>query len=69
MAEVTSAALDKAAHEPRRWLYAAVLRHPDGRLFDQSVWTLAPHRELALAEPRVEVAGVGEGWIDVSRPV
>jgi len=69
MVEVASAILDEAAHDPRQWLYAAVMRGSDGQALDQSVWTLAPHRELALAEPAIETADLGEGRLEVSSPV
>lgn len=69
MVEVTSTALHRPDRDPRRWLYAAVLRDDAGRSIDQSIWTLAPHRELALAEPRIETSDVGDGWLEVSSPV
>jgi beta-mannosidase len=69
MTEVASASLAATARDPRHWLYAAVLRQPDGQPLDQSVWTLAPHRELALADPLVEVEDAGDGWLHVSSPV
>ncbi|MBM3500331.1 MAG: hypothetical protein FJX74_16870 [Armatimonadetes bacterium] len=69
MTEVTSAVLDEASHDPRQWLHAAVMRGSDGQALDQSVRTLAPHRELALADPRVEVESTGDGWLHVSSPV
>jgi beta-mannosidase len=69
MTEVAFAVLDEAAHDPRQWLYAAVLRQAAGRPVDHSVWTLAPHRELALADPLVEVEDGEDGWLHVSSPV
>ena len=69
MTEVTSAPLDPAAHDPRHWLYAAVLRTADGRAADQSLWLLAPHRELGLAPPDIRVESAGGEWLKVSSPV
>lgn len=69
MVEVTSAALDETTHDPLKWLYAAVLRGADGEPVDQPVWTLAPHRDLALADPLIEVEEAGDGWLRVSSPV
>jgi len=69
MVEVMSVLLHDAAHDPGHWLYAAVLRQPDGQPLDQSLWTLAPHRELALDNPRVEIEDAGDGWLQVSSPV
>jgi beta-mannosidase len=69
MLEVASAALSSSeARDPRRWLYAAVLRREDGAAFDQSIWTLRPHRELNLAVPEIRAVPVAGGW-DVSSPV
>ena len=59
MLEVASDALpEDAARDPRRWLYAAVLRDAEGPAVDQSIWTLRPHRELALATPDIRVVPV-----------
>jgi hypothetical protein len=70
MLEVARSALPAGeARDPRRWLYAAVLRGPDGVAFDHSIWTLRPHRELALAAPEIRVVPIpGGGW-EVSSPV
>ena len=55
--------------DPRRWLYAAVLRGAAGAAVDQSIWTLRPHRELALATPALRVVPqAGGGW-EISSPV
>ena len=67
MVEVTAAAI--AERDPREWLYAAVLRDADGAAYDQSVWTLAPHRELAMSEPAISVHELPDGWFEVSSPV
>ena len=44
--------------DPSKWLYAAILRGK-GIADDQSIWLLAPHRELAFSKPvfRSEVRG------------
>lgn len=67
--EATSADLDPSVHDPKKWLYAAILRDSDGFAVDQSVWVLAPHRELALAEPVIRVEAAGDGRLQVSSPV
>ena len=36
--------------DPGQWLYAAILRG-EGIADDQSIWLLAPHRELAFSKP------------------
>src|SRR6185437_12182998 len=36
--------------DPSKWLYAAILRGK-GIADDQSIWLLAPHRELAFSKP------------------
>jgi beta-mannosidase len=57
--EVARAALPRARErDPSKWLYAAILRG-EGIADDQSIWLLAPHRELALSKPvfRSEVRG------------
>jgi len=69
MVEVVSAPLSETTRDPREWLYAAVMRGADGQPLDQSVWTLAPHRELALSDPEIEVADAGNGRLQVSSPV
>jgi beta-mannosidase len=69
MLEAALAPVNEAAHDPREWLFAAVMRGPDGQPLDQSVWTLAPHRELALSDPQVEVADAGNGRLQISSPV
>jgi beta-mannosidase len=55
--------------DPRRWLYAAVLRGEDGLTRDLSIWTLRPHRELVLATPDIRVTPLPAGWLEVSSPV
>jgi beta-mannosidase len=69
MLEVVAAPLPSDDdRDPRRWLYAAVLRGEDGAAFDQSIWTLRPHRELDLATPEIRAVPVAGGW-EVSSPV
>ena len=69
MLEVFSAPLPPdEARDPRAWVYAAVLRGEDGAALDQSLWTLRPHRELALAAPEIRVSPAAGGW-EVSSPV
>ena len=36
--------------DPSKWLYAAILRG-EGIADDQSIWLLAPHRDLAFSKP------------------
>ena len=70
MLEVGAAPLAApAVRNPRQWLYAAVLRGTDGIAFDHSVWTLAPHRELALAKPEIQVHSLAAREIEISCPV
>jgi beta-mannosidase len=70
MLEVASAPLPAVPErDPRRWLYAAVLRGDDGVARDQSIWTLRPHRELALATPDIRVVPLAGGGLEVSSPV
>jgi len=69
MVEAASAPRDPETYDPRHWLYAAVMHHADGTPFDQSIWTLLPHRELALADPVIRVDDTGDGWLRVSSPV
>jgi beta-mannosidase len=53
------------AHDPHAWLYAAVLRGEDAVAFDQSVWTLAPHRELVVPPPDIRVKARAEGEFEI----
>jgi beta-mannosidase len=70
MLQVATAALPAVEpRDPRRWLYAAVLRGEDGAARDQSIWTLRPHRELALSTPEIHVMPLPGGEIEVSSPV
>ena len=70
MVEVGSAALPAAEErDPRRWLYAAVLRGEDGVARDQSIWTLRPHRELALPAPEIRTVALTGGRLEVSSAV
>jgi beta-mannosidase len=52
---------------PREWLYAATL---SGKNLpeDQAIWSLAPHRELALANPILSIH-VDKDILEVSSPV
>ncbi len=68
MLPVTSSPL-AAGHDPQAWVYAAVLRAADGVARDQSIWTLAPHRELALAPADLSVTPLPGGGVQVSSPV
>ena len=56
-------------HPPSEWLYAAVLRGPDGRAVDQAVWLGAPYRKLKLAPPRLETARLPDGSLEVCSAV
>jgi beta-mannosidase len=70
MLEVAIAPLPPAEErDERHWLYAAVLRADGGEALDQSIWTGLPCRELALAEPVIEVSMLGDGWLEVRSPV
>jgi len=70
MLEVAAAALPPAGErDPRQWLYAAVLRAPDGLATDQSVWLLRPFRELQLEAPRIDAVKVSGDCLEVSSPV
>ena len=57
--------LSSSEHDPREWLYAAVLRAPDGEAYDHSILTFAPHRELALAAPELTVTTLADGQIQL----
>jgi len=68
MVEVARVPMPSAAQrDPQQWIYAATLQ---GKGFsnDQALWLLAPHRQLALAKPRIAIA-VHEGVLEVSSPV
>jgi beta-mannosidase len=68
MIEVASASMPSAnQRNPREWLYAATLSG-EGFPNDQSIWLLAPHRELALAKPQMTTA-IRNGVLEVSSPV
>jgi beta-mannosidase len=70
MLEVNMAPLLPASErDPRQWLYAAVLYAEDGLAFDQSIWLLLPHRELALAAPEIKINPRSDGGLEVSSPV
>jgi len=70
MLEVARAALPGvAARDPRHWLYAAVLRDADNVPFDQSVWTLAPCRELALVQPDIRIKTLADDQVEVGSSV
>lgn len=70
MVEVTSAALtDDPARDPQQWVYGAVLREAEGVARDQSIWTLRPHRDLALAAGPITVTALSGDEIEVSSPV
>lgn len=62
-------AVPAVAHDSREWLYAAVLRGEDGVAVDQSVWTLAPHRELAVSPADIRVRTLSDGGLEISSPV
>jgi beta-mannosidase len=68
MLEVANIAYpSQSQRDPREWVYAATLSG-NGIADDQAVWLLAPHRELALEEPRISTS-VGERELEVSSPV
>jgi beta-mannosidase len=70
MIQVATAALPvDEARDARLWLYAAVLRGEDGEALDQSIWTLRPHRELALPTPEIRVVPLGDSEFEISSPV
>jgi hypothetical protein len=68
MIEVASLPLpSKSDRDPREWIYAAVLTgkgFPD----DQATRLLAPHRDLALANPVISIKN-NNGVLEVSSPV
>jgi beta-mannosidase len=57
-----------AEKDPRQWIYAAVLSE-NSRPVDQSIWTLLPHRELALPSPDIKAHATIDGVLEVSSPV
>jgi beta-mannosidase len=66
MASVTAEALPgDTERDPNRWIYAAVWREADGTARDQSIWTLRPHRELALSAPILKVTALPAGEVEV----
>jgi hypothetical protein len=46
-----------------------VLYPEQGLAIDHSVWVMAPHRELSLASPEIQVTQPSDGWIMISSPV
>jgi beta-mannosidase len=69
MIEVASTAIPTAAERnPSQWLYAAVLRGK-GIEDDQSIWLLAPQRELALAKPVLSTKVRPDGILEVASRV
>ena len=68
MIEVARAPIPSPSERnPREWLYAATLTGK-GIANDQTIWLLAPHRELALAKPVLSTT-VQNGILEVSSPV
>jgi beta-mannosidase len=69
MIEVASTPIPPAAERnPSQWLYAAVMRGK-GMDDDQSIWLLAPQRELALAKPELGSKLQANGILEVASPV
>ena len=69
MIEVASEPLPPAAErDPSQWLYAAVMRGKDID-DDQSIWLLAPQRELALVKPVFSTKVRPDGILEVASPV
>jgi beta-mannosidase len=69
MIEVASTPIPPAAERnPSQWLYAAVMRGKD-IADDQSLWLLAPQRELALAKPVLSTKVSADGILEVVSPV
>ena len=67
MLEIAAVQLEShEARDPSLWLYAAVLLREDGSAVDQSIWTLRPHRELALATPEIKVTQKSKDWLEIS---
>jgi hypothetical protein len=67
MLEIAAVQLEShEARDPSQWLYAAVLLREDGSAMDQSIWTLRPHRELALATPEIKVTQKSKDWLEIS---
>jgi len=69
MLEAASEKLTTDRHDPRQWLYAAILRGKDGKAFDQSVCVLEPYRRLALLKPRLKVAAISDRAWEISSTV
>jgi beta-mannosidase len=57
-----------AERDPRRWVFAAVLRSVEGLAIDQSC-PRGPARELDLAEPRIKAVRLASGELEVSSEV
>jgi beta-mannosidase len=69
MVEIGPAPIPPASErDPREWLFAAVLRDDGGAIEDQCIWLLAPHRELALAEPDIQLRNL-DGEYELASPV
>ena len=64
MQELASAAISEE-RDPCQWLYAAVLYSEEGAAIDHSIWLLAPHRELKLAYPAIQVTKRSDDWIEI----
>jgi beta-mannosidase len=66
MKEIGSAPEKAAGRDPKQWFYAAALRADDGTATDQSVWLLAPFRQLESGKPDVKVVRLPDGSLEVS---
>ena len=69
MTEIAADALPSdAERDPRQWVYAAVLRDATGNAVDNSIWTLVPHRALAVPAPDIRVTALPDGGVEVVSP-
>jgi beta-mannosidase len=58
---------DSTQRNPKEWLFAAMLTG-EGIPDDQAIWLLAPHRDLALAQPKISTS-VNNDTLIISSPV
>ena len=67
MTEVATAEIAaETSRNTREWVYAAVLRHADGSLMDQSILALHPYRQLKLQTPEIKVLQKKDGSLEIS---
>jgi beta-mannosidase len=67
MTEVASAEIAaETIRNTSEWVYAAVLRHSDGSLMDQSILVLHPYRRMKLQKPEIKVLQKKDGSLEIS---